>query len=478
MMYNLDKIEKKNILIIGDVMLDVYYEGAVQRISPEAPVPVFLKHSERYAAGGAANVAVNLAAAGQAVSVLAVIGMDDNGEKIKQVFKENEINADLVIRSKRDTIVKTRFLASNHQQVMRLDIEDTEKFSDEEVCFMLNKVKERIEEYDLVLLSDYLKGLLSREFTQEIVAIAGEAGVPVIADVKDPEAEKYKGVYLVKPNLNELKIMTGMPVETDAQIVRASETLRSACECEYVLTTCGAKGMVLVGKREKPYFIPAKGRDVFDVTGAGDTAIAYLAACMANKFFMRDAVYIANCASGLQVAKVGTSTVSWSEVQTCLHNNTIDATHKMLDDDSIRQFRKKYCGKKIVFTNGCFDILHVGHIRYLREAAKLGDILIVGLNSDASVKRLKGSDRPVNREQDRAEILCALEFVDYVAVFEEDTPYRLIEAIQPDILTKGGDYEADEVVGKDIVERRGGKLVLIPFVDGKSTSGMIRKIRS
>lgn len=477
-MYSLDKIEKKNILIIGDVMLDVYYEGAVQRISPEAPVPVFLKHSERYAAGGAANVAVNLAAAGQAVSVLAVIGMDDNGEKIKQIFKENGINADLVIQSKRDTIVKTRFLASNHQQVMRLDVEDTEQFSDEEMCFMLNKVKERIEEYDLLLLSDYMKGLLSRKFTQEIVTIAREAGVPVIADVKDPEAEKYRGVCLVKPNLNELKMMTGMPAETDEQLVSASEALRDICKCEYVLTTCGAKGMVLVGKREKPYFIPARSREVFDVSGAGDTAIAYLAACMVNQFSMQDAVYIANCASGLQVAKVGTSTVCWSEVRACLDNDMVDSAYKILGNDSVCQFRKHHSDKKIVFTNGCFDILHVGHIRYLREAAKLGDILIVGLNSDVSVRKLKGADRPVNREQDRAEILCALEFVDYVVVFEEDTPYRLIEMIQPDILTKGGDYAPDEVVGKDIVEGRGGRLVLIPFVDGKSTSGMIQRIRS
>ena len=272
--------------------------------------------------------------------------------------------------------------------------------------------------------------------------------------------------------------MTGMGTENEEEIAEASQTLRARCGCEYVLTTCGAKGMVLVGNAEKPYYVKAKGREVFDVTGAGDTAIAYLAVCMANKLHIRDAVYIANCASGLQVAKVGTSAVSWSEVRVHIAENKADTTYKIIEGAAVQDFRNSHPEVKIVFTNGCFDILHTGHIRYLRKAAELGDILVVGVNSDASVKRLKGPDRPVNRVEDRTEILCALEFVDYVVVFEEDTPYRLIEMIQPDILTKGGDYAPDEVVGKDIVEGRGGKLVLIPFVDGKSTSGMIQRIRS
>lgn len=477
-MYDLNKIEEKSILVIGDVMLDVYYDGEVKRISPEAPVPVFRKHSERSTAGGAANVAVNLAAAGQKVSILTILGKDNAGEKLKTLFGTNDINMDLVFELDRDTTVKTRFLASNHQQVMRLDVEDTQTLTQTEAELLLNSLKEKVQAYDLIVMSDYMKGLLSQEVTQGILALARRTGVPVIVDVKDPEAEKYEGAYLLKPNLNELRQMTGMRIETEEEIVEASELLRKRCGCEYVLTTCGAKGMVLVGKEEAPYFVKARGREVFDVTGAGDTAIAYLAAGMANNLYIRDAVYIANCASGLQVAKVGTSSVSWGEVRTYLAEEKVDTAYKVIEGTMVRNFRTSHPDKKIVFTNGCFDILHTGHIRYLREAARLGDILIVGLNSDASVKRLKGPDRPVNQVEDRAELLCALEFVDYVVVFEEDTPYQLIRMIQPDILTKGGDYAPDEVVGKDIVEERGGRLVLIPFVDGKSTSGMIQRIRS
>lgn len=477
-MYNLNNIEKKSILVIGDVMLDVYYNGEVKRISPEAPVPVFRKHSERCTAGGAANVAVNLAAADQKVSILTILGKDNAGEKLKELFRINGIDTDLILEFSRDTTVKTRFLASNNQQVMRLDVEDTKLLSHEEAGTVLNLLKEKIQAYELIVVSDYMKGLLSRQVMQGILSMAREVAVPVIVDVKDPEAEKYKGAYLLKPNLNELKQMTGMRIESEEEIAEASEILRRRCGCEYVLTTCGAKGMVLVGDGEGPYFVKARGREVFDVTGAGDTAIAYLAACMANKMHIREAVSIANCASGLQVAKVGTSSVYWSEVRAYLAEDKADTAYKIIEGRMVRNFRTSHPDKKIIFTNGCFDILHTGHIRYLREAAKLGDILVVGLNSDASVKRLKGPDRPVNPLEDREELLCALEFVDYVVAFEEDTPYQLIEMIQPDILTKGGDYAPDEVIGKDIVERRGGRLVLIPFVDGKSTSDMIQRIRS
>ena len=477
-MCNLDKLGSKNILVIGDVMLDAYYSGEIERISPEAPVPVFLKKSERYVAGGAANVAVNLAAAGQIVSILTVIGKDDNGQILRKIFRENNINTELIAEVDRGTTTKTRFLASNNQQVMRLDMEDTTPFTSEETGKMLKSMTDRIREYDLVLLSDYMKGLLSKEFTQEIISATLGESIPVIVDVKDTDIDKYTGAYLLKPNLNELSRMTGMPVKDDTQIVAASETLRKACKCEYVLTTCGAKGMVLVGEMIAPYFIKAKGREVFDVTGAGDTAIAYLAACMANQYDIKEAVYIANCASGLQVSKVGTSSVSWNEVCVDMADGRTDWGYKVIDDRVLSNFRKKHIDKKIVFTNGCFDILHIGHVKYLRQASLLGDILIVGVNSDASVRRLKGQHRPVNPEEDRTEILCSLDFVDYVVIFEDDTPYRLINILQPDVLVKGGDYRPDEIVGKEIVENRGGKLVLIPYVDGKSTTGLIEKIRN
>lgn len=469
-------IKRKRILVIGDVMIDTYYSGDVKRISPEAPVPVFRKKEERRVLGGAANVAANLVAAGQNVSVMAVVGNDSNAETLKNIFWDNDINTDLIISLDRKTTEKTRFLASNNQQVLRLDVEDTTPLSSSDCSIMLEKLAKDIKKFDLVLLSDYLKGLLTYEFTQGILKFAKDNKVPVIIDVKDPKVEKYRDSYLLKPNKKELNDLTGMPVDNDEDIIAASEYLREKCNCNYVLTTCGARGMVLVGDGN-PYFVESVGKEVFDVSGAGDTTIAYLAACMVNGMSIRESVNIANYAAGIQVSKVGTSSVYWNEIRNYLASEKDQVSHKMLTGNMLESFRNEHKDKMIVFTNGCFDILHVGHIRYMQKAAKLGDIFVVGLNSDVSVQRLKGPERPINNQNDRAEILCSLGFVDYVAIFDEDTPYNLINIIQPDVLVKGGDYNPDKVVGKDIVEARGGSLVLIPFVEGKSTTSIINKIK-
>lgn len=469
-------VERKNILVIGDIMLDTYYSGDVKRISPEAPVPIFKKKSERSVLGGAANVAANLVAAEQNVSMMSVIGTDPVGNKLIEEFKRNLINTELIFRIRRTTTEKIRFLASNNQQVIRLDIEETEALNDEECNQMINTLKEHIAKFDLFVLSDYMKGLLTFEFTQKILQLAQKHNIPVLIDVKDPKIEKYKDAYLLKPNLKELRDLTGMSAQNDAEIIEASEQLRIQCGCKYVLTTCGARGMALVGEEES-YFIDAIGEEVFDVTGAGDTTIAYLAACMVNGMDINKCVRIANAAAGVQVKKVGTSSVYWNEVQSYLTTQGKETIHKNLSANEIKNFRRDHIDKKIVFTNGCFDIMHVGHIRYLQEAAKLGDILIVGLNSDASVKRLKGDERPINCEQDRVEMLSALEFINFVAVFEEDTPLELIKQIQPDILVKGGDYSNKYVVGSNEVKAYGGKTVLIPFVKGKSTTNIINRIK-
>ena len=473
-MKSLNNIEKKNILVIGDVMLDTYYTGDVKRISPEAPVPVFRKKAERSVLGGAANVAANLVAAGQNVSMMAMVGNDENGDRLRTIFNAQGVDTSLVVSLERSTTVKTRFLASNNQQVLRLDVEDTNPLSHDDCERMLESLDQQIDKFDLILLSDYLKGLLTFEFTQGVLQRAKNKNIPAIIDVKDPKVEKYKDAYLIKPNLKELQDLTGVVVENDNEIIEASRKLRKICHTEYILTTCGARGMVLVGDGE-PYFIESVGKEVFDVTGAGDTTIAYLAACMVNGFEMKDAVDIANYAAGIQVSKVGTSSVYWKEIREHLANEA--TSHKILTGRAIEEFRKENTDKKIVFTNGCFDILHVGHIRYMQEAAELGDILVVGLNSDDSVRRLKGPERPINNQNDRAEMLAALEFVDYVAVFDDDTPYELIKKIQPDVLVKGGDYNPDNVVGKDIVEARGGELRLLNFVEGKSTTNIINKIK-
>lgn len=475
-MKSLNNIEKKNILVIGDVMLDTYYTGDVKRISPEAPVPVFRKKAERSVLGGAANVAANLVAAGQNVFMMAMVGNDENGNRLRKIFNDQGVDTSLVVSLERSTTEKTRFLASNNQQVLRLDVEDTYPLSHDDGEGMLKALDEQIDRFNLIILSDYLKGLLTFEFTQGVLQRAKAKNIPVIIDVKDPKVDKYKDAYLIKPNLKELQDLTGLTAKNDEEIIMTSQKLRELCNAKYILTTCGARGMVLVGT-EEPYFIESVGKEVFDVTGAGDTTIAYLAACMVNGFDMQDAVDIANYAAGIQVSKVGTSSVYWNEIREHLANEEDATTHKILTGNTVETFRLDNADKKIVFTNGCFDILHVGHIRYMQEAAKLGDILVVGLNSDDSVRRLKGSERPINNQNERAEMLAALEFVDYVVIFDEDTPYKLIKTIQPDILVKGGDYAPDNVVGKDIVEARGGELRLLDFVEGKSTTNIIEKIK-
>ncbi len=471
-------INRKKILVIGDVMLDNYYTGDITRISPEAPVPVFRKKAERCVLGGAANVAANLVAANQEVSMMSIYGEDECGRSLLHLFREKGIDTELMDVTSRQTTQKTRFLAGNNQQVLRLDVEDTTPISKGTCEKLLQRLEGCVTTYNLIILSDYLKGLLTIELTQGVINLAKSNGIPVVIDVKDPNLEKYKGATLLKPNQKELHDLTGMPVETDDEIVTAAEYLRKKCDNKYVLCTCGARGMVLVGGEKPAHFVPAECREVFDVSGAGDTTIAYLAASMANDIDMDESVAIANYAAGIQVGKVGTSSVFLHEVRNYLANKDAGSFHKILTPSELSSFRNEHKDKKIVFTNGCFDILHVGHKRYLEQASTLGDIFVIGVNSDASVKRLKGPTRPVNLEQDRMEILSALGFVDYVVLFDEDTPYELIKTIQPDILVKGGDYTIENVVGRDIVEARGGRVELIQFVEGKSTSNIINKINT
>ena len=474
----MNDIKPGKILVAGDIMLDTYYTGDIKRISPEAPVPVFRKEKERSVLGGAANVAANLDAAEQKVYMMSVVGNDDAGSELAERFARMGIDTELIFRLEdRKTTVKTRFLAGNNQQVIRMDVEDSQPISENLCAEMLARLKEKMsaENFSIVLLSDYMKGLLTYDFTQGVIKLANEANIPAFVDVKDPKIEKYSGAFLLKPNLNELRTLTGINAQTDDEIIQAADFLRVKGNHKYVLATCGPRGMVLAGENES-YFIKSTAQEVFDVTGAGDTTIAYLAACMANGFDMHTCVDIANTAAGIQVSKVGTSLVYWREVRSAMSRKAIHVDEKLLTGKALQTFRKTHEEQRVVFTNGCFDILHAGHVKYLREAAKLGEVLVVGLNSDSSVKRLKGESRPINSQNDRAEILCALGFVDYVVIFEEDTPLNLIQVIQPDVLVKGGDYTPDKVVGADFVKSRGGELFLIPFVEGKSTTNIIRKI--
>lgn len=473
----LDNITKKNILVIGDIMLDRYYFGTSKRISPEAPVPILKKKEEKIVLGGAANVAVNIAKAGQKVTVLSVIGEDTQGNNLIDLLQKNNIDTSLIIKDKnRCTSVKTRFIGQNNIQMFRFDEEITEPIQQESNNKILNMLEKCVSNYDIVVISDYNKGLLTVENTKRMIEIANKNNVRTLIDVKEPKYEKYKNAYIIKPNLEELSQITGMKVDTEEQILEAARTLLKESNCNYVLATRGKDGMMLVSKEDHKN-IQCMSREVYDVTGAGDTVISYLATCMANEITLLDAIQISNYAAGVGVSKMGTYAVSINEIQEYIEEeNNVQLKNKIVTADKLAEILGSKQNKKVVFTNGCFDIFHVGHSRYLRETSKLGDILVVGLNSDSSVKRLKGEKRPIVTQNERAELLASLEFVSYVVIFDEDTPYNLISKIKPDIITKGGDYDPNDVVGKDIVESYGGKVVICPLIQGKSTTNIIEKI--
>lgn len=492
-------LDKKNILVIGDVMLDIYFNGEVSRISPEAPVPVFKKKNERCVLGGASNVVANLAAANQKVSIIALVGDDENGKKMKALFAEIGADSSALNYWDRPTITKTRFLAENNQQVLRFDIEDSRAISRDDENRLLDKLEEIIEQYDVLLLSDYMKGLLTPAFTQRVIKIANVHGKKVLVDVKDSNFEKYKGAWLLKPNTKELIALTKMPAATDEELVTAGKYLREQAECEYVLTTCGAKGMVLIGENDV-YHLDTVGRSVYDVTGAGDTTIAYLTAALASGIEIKNAMKIANYAAGIQVSKVGTSAVYLHEVEEAMKSNCHIKKFFGLNErkelaDQIAEWRSR--GDTIVTTNGCFDILHRGHISLLEEAKKYGDHLIVMINTDASVKRLKGPARPINSEEDRALVISALDCVDAVALFDPlidnkavpdsdllklsddlkkvaaEAPIDILRLISPDVHAKGGDYTMGQVPEAMYAK----EFKAVPFVKGYSTTNIIEKSR-
>lgn len=478
MMFEVQKqIKRKKILVIGDVMLDEYYIGTIKRISPEAPVPVFLEEDKKYSLGGAANVAVNMAVNNMDVSVLAIIGADDKGRKLKELFKENGIKSDMLLECVRPTSTKCRLLAGNNQQVIRIDTEDSTDIEEETEKRLFSLVESCISDFQIVVLSDYLKGVLSYNFTRELINLCNSRDIKTLVDVKDSRAEKYKGAYLLKPNKKELGMMSDLSISTEKELLNAARQLRKNCDSEYVLTTCGAEGMVLVDAYDGYQKLSTTSHEVFDVTGAGDTVIAYLAMCIANDIDIFESVRISNIAAGIQVSKVGTSTVMLEEVDWFKKNSRKSETkNKLIKPSDLHIIREKCKNKKIVFTNGCFDILHIGHARYLKEASELGDILIIGLNSDDSVRRLKGENRPINTESERSEFLSYFNFVDYIVIFEDDTPYNLIKDCKPNVLVKGGDYDESNVAGASFVKKIGGEVVIIPLVEGKSTTGIINKL--
>lgn len=462
-----------NFLVVGDIMLDQYCHGYINRISPEAPVPVLKYKEEEKVLGGAANVAMNLKGMNQNVSLMSCVGNDAPGRELFELLSEKGISTDMImIEDGRVTTTKTRFIAGR-QQLLRVDDECCRDLSKQTQQRLLDLYKDNIEKYDVILLSDYMKGVLSYDFTKQIIGIAREYNKKVIIDVKDQNVEKYEGAYLLKPNRKELGDLTGMPVANMKEVESSMKTLLDNAKVQGVLTTLSDEGMAFIGKEGNLVKEKGDSRKVYDVVGAGDTAFAYIAVAIAYQLTVSEMLKFANTAALIKITKFGTSVVTLREVQEELYYKidkiqTIDTIGQVLDGQ--RQ-------KKIVFTNGCFDILHIGHVKYLKQAKAKGDILVVGVNSDASVKRLKGESRPINNQQDRIDILAEMEFVDYVVIFEDDTPYELIKKVKPDILVKGGDYQIEDIVGADFVHSIGGCVETIPFVEGKSTTRIIEAMR-
>lgn len=474
-------LESKNILVIGDYMLDSYWIGKVERISPEAPVPVFSKISNRCVVGGSANVAANLLAAGQKVFAASVIGDDKEADQILQRLCSMGCDTTAIIRSKnRKTTVKTRLLAKNNQQLLRIDEEDKTDITEDELEQLKTVTNQLLDRCDTIVLSDYLKGVLTTKFCEFIIGRAKSKNIPVFCDIKGNDVSKYSGATLLKPNRKELADATGLPVGTNTEIEIACRFLSDSSNSSNILVTLGSKGMVLYTNGSFNY-IPCEAREVYDVSGAGDTTISYLVACYTNGMSFMESAKIANVAAGIKVGKVGTATVSAEEVDARIKelagkNTTKPHASKVVTIDILIHILRNNVNKKIVFTNGCFDILHAGHVMYLNKASEFGDLLIVGVNSDGSVKRLKGESRPVNNIEDRTSVIAGLGCVDYVVVFDEDTPEELIKTIRPDVLVKGADYEENQIVGADFVKGYGGTIQRIPLLKDHSTTGIINKM--
>lgn len=473
-----EKIQKLKIAVIGDVMLDRYFYGDVKRISPEAPVPVNKVKRINSVLGGAANVAANLAALECKVFMGGVTGADSNRDLLETMMDEKGIDYSGLIKSQsRETITKMRILGGQ-QQMLRLDFEEAGDLLTEETSAISNWLESLLKNgLDGIVISDYAKGVCSDNFVQWVIKTAHNYNVPVLIDPKGADWKKYSGCDFITPNLKEMCEAAGENIEnTDEEVLRLAQAAQNTYKIKNVVVTRSERGMTLVGLDGLLINNPATALEVFDVSGAGDTVAATLLAGAAGKLALQEAVFMANRAAGIVVGKVGTYPVHREELLKDLltEERKQGRGYRTLSWAEIESLAKTWraCGEKIVFTNGCFDILHVGHVSYLEKAAGLGKHLVVGLNSDASVCKLKGETRPLVHELDRARILAALACVDAVVIFNEDTPAELIEKIRPDILVKGGDYKPEEVVGREY----SGEVKIIDFEDGYSTTGIVEMI--
>ena len=471
-MLDLTAFDSARLLIVGDIMLDRYWYGPTSRISPEAPVPVVRVDESEDRPGGAANVALNIASLGAHVCLSGLVGRDDNAERLTSALSQAGITTHFHISDNVPTITKLRVMSRN-QQLIRLDFESPASAVD--ATPLAERVAEALPDADLMILSDYGKGSLNN--IEQLIALGRQHGKRVLIDPKGNDYSRYKGASIITPNLSEFEAVVG-PCTDDGDMITKGERLRKELGLEALLITLSERGMMLIRANEAPLHLPTHAQSVYDVTGAGDTVIGVLGLVLAAGQPLPTAMWLANLAAGVVVAKAGTATLTVAE----LHEAIQDAGQSSSSDSSldavIRQVRAAQArGERVVMTNGCFDILHSGHVGYLEEARQQGDRLIVAVNDDASVARLKGPTRPVNTVDRRMRVLGALASVDWVIPFSEDTPQTLIETILPDVLVKGGDYNVEEIAGHEAVLANGGEVKVLGFEEGVSTSALINAIQ-
>lgn len=467
------RLDAARVLVVGDVMLDRYWSGATGRISPEAPVQVVNIDKDDLRPGGAANVAVNVASLGAKVVLLGVVGNDEAAGLLSASVARFGVDGDFVVSTACPTITKLRVVSRN-QQLMRLDFESSLSGADAfDRSALYARFSAALASVDAVILSDYGKGTLAG--IAELIAEARRQGKPVIVDPKGTDYTPYSGATLITPNMTEFEAVVGHCAD-ESEIVEKGLALRQQLNLDALLVTRSEHGMTLLRPDQSPLHLPTEAREVFDVTGAGDTVIATLGTALASGKDLETSCRLGNMAAGIVVGKFGTSAITALELERVLYGAGGFEQPIMAEDALLARITEaKANGKRIVFTNGCFDILHVGHTRYLEAARRLGDLLVVAVNTDASVKRLKGDARPINACADRMHVLAALKSVDWVVEFSEDTPERIINKLMPDVLVKGGDYVVEDIVGYDVVTGAGGKVIALEFHDGYSTTRIIER---
>tara|TARA_Y100001970_G_scaffold267935_1_gene358543 strand:+ start:2349 stop:3809 length:1461 start_codon:yes stop_codon:yes gene_type:complete len=475
-----ENLANAKILCIGDVMLDRFVYGLVERTSPEAPVPVLNINEEKKMLGGAGNVAHNIVSLGAKVTLVSVVGDDLVGRELTtMVGQEKLIEPYLLVESGRKSTQKTRFVAGN-QQLLRADNETIHQISESVSENLLRIAHDLIPDSDVLVISDYAKGLINQEVSESLINAANLANIKIIVDPKGPDFKKYKNCQIITPNRHELSIATDLKTDSSTEIIDAARKLMESFDIDHTLVTRSAEGISLISRNGCVEHLPADAREVYDVSGAGDTVVASLSAALGAGIDLKESAALANAAAGVAVGKTGTATTYTSDLLHALRSQDLNNTEAKVVTHGTAQKSLdiwRMNDEIIGFTNGCFDLLHPGHISLLRQAKANCDRLIVGLNSDTSVKRLKGEDRPIQGEDARAQVLASLEIVDLVIIFAEDTPISLLKEILPDILVKGSDYTLDEVIGKDIVLQNGGKIFLADIEPGHSTSETINRIR-